>query len=338
MSDGEEATAGRSSDRDWAELLRHNVGFDDPERWVEFARTHSFRRVRATRVEACPDCGGRPGRPLGAYVYYSTLLRLRPCPGCGLVFSDVRIDPQVLKDHFERSYKGEAYFSGMRLPIFESISREVAARVRHGGRVLDVGGAEGHLLACLREARPDLQLEVSDVSEEACRAARSRGLRAVRASVAELARRTDSFDALLLIDVAYYEPDVRTMWEAVARLVAPSGLLLLRVPNKLAWIRLAAGVRRALDRGWRDGLTTHVPFFNPEHVLAFSRPYLARRLAALGFSRVSFLPSPLLVRSPRVRSLLGGAYLAARAVGRLPGSPVCTPSLLVVAERSAAPP
>ena len=65
-------------------VLRHNVGFDVPELWVDYAIRHGFRQVKAVTVGRCPDCGGQPKRSLGQFVYYSTLVRLVECGACGL--------------------------------------------------------------------------------------------------------------------------------------------------------------------------------------------------------------------------------------------------------------
>jgi hypothetical protein len=79
------ATAARAATPRQAALaiLRHNLGFAEPERWVDYALGHSFTRVRASAVPDCPGCGAPPGRRLGQYVHYSTLIQLLECHACG---------------------------------------------------------------------------------------------------------------------------------------------------------------------------------------------------------------------------------------------------------------
>jgi len=320
--------------RHWLDVLTHN-GFDDPERWVSFARQHGFRRVRAERIERCPDCGDPSSCSLGSYVYYSTLIRLERCRGCGLIYADAHIDPVSVRDHFEKAYKDEPYFRIQRRPIFESIARLVATLAPPGARVLDVGGARGDLLVALRELRPDLALTLCDVSEQACRLAeQTHGLRAIQGSSGELTGLDELFDVVLLVDVAYYEADIRALWQMLDRLVADGGCVVMRVPRRAGWIRATAGPRRLLAR-LRGREAASIPLFNPEHVFVFSRRYLATRLAALGFEQIDFRPSPPLRTRSGWRDLHAAQYRTARAIHRATfGALALSPSVLVVARRA----
>ena len=98
------------------------MGFDFPDEWVAYAAEHAFSAVKATRVEECPDCAGSSRSEWGQYVYYSTLMRLQQCSGCGLVYSDVHLDPAIVRQHFEQAYKDEGYFLAGRTSIFEDIA------------------------------------------------------------------------------------------------------------------------------------------------------------------------------------------------------------------------
>jgi SAM-dependent methyltransferase len=320
----------------WLDVLAHN-GFENPERWVSFARRHGFRPVRARRLERCPDCGDPARSPLGSYVYYSTFVRLQRCRRCDLLYADAQIDPELVRAHFEGAYKDAFYFDVQRRPIFEAIAGRVAALAPSGARVLDVGGARGDLLAALRELRPDLALTLADVSEQACALAERRhGLRALRGSARELLRLDERFELLLLIDVAYYEADIRALWQMIDQLVAEGGAVVARVPNRSAWIRATAGLRRLLAR-LRRREEASIPFFNPEHVFAFSRRYLRSRLAALGFDRIDFLPSPPLHARSGWRALYAAEHWIAAALHRATcGALAPSPSLLVVARRGTA--
>ena len=138
------------------EILKSNKGFKNPEQWVDYALLHKFRRVEAEKLQACPDCGERESGFLGQYVYYSTLVELRSCENCELLFSDTRIDPKVIYAHFEKAYKDEEYFTRQRRGIFEQIADLVNSSACLGASVLDIGGAKGHLLAHVKKRRPDL--------------------------------------------------------------------------------------------------------------------------------------------------------------------------------------
>jgi hypothetical protein len=202
--------------------------------------------------------------------------------------------------------------------------------------VIDIGGAKGHLLAAVQARRPDLDLTLSDISEKACvHAERAYGLRAVRGSAAEVADLGERFDVVLMIDVLYYEPDIRGVWRAVDRLAGERSTVIIRVPNRLGLISLQGHLRRLLLSRERREAQTSLGAFNPEHIYVFSRRYLRSRLQGMGYSHVDFVPSPLL-RLPGVHSFVGAAsHRAAALLHRVTlGAAVATPCVIAVARRS----
>jgi 2-polyprenyl-3-methyl-5-hydroxy-6-metoxy-1,4-benzoquinol methylase len=313
---------GRPDEAELKAILREQ-GFEEPESWLEVARARYYRRVPATRLERCPHCGTEERRVLAGYVYYSNRAHLVECPSCGLWYSTLRLNAETVRAHFERAYKDEAYFEGRRRPILGELAGIVAEGAPEGGRVLDVGGAKGHLLARLAELRPDLRLTLSDMSETACDHARSAfGLDAVQGGIGELAELDRRFDALVLGDVIYYEPELAALWRLLDRALAPGGLVVIRVPNKARWIRL---------RLLRHRSRTSIPIFNPEHLYVFTARFLVRELRRRGFRGVEARASRLLGKGWWVEA----AFRALRAAGRLvPGAPL-TPSMVVVGTKGA---
>lgn len=318
----------------WLELLRRNVGFDAPEAWLDYARTQHFERVSAEPLRGCPDCGEAASREVGQYVYYSTLFRLRRCARCGLAYADVRLDPEVVRGHFESAYKDDDYFCERRAAIFAHLAGLIDERASRGARILDVGGAKGHLLDAVRRRRPDLSLVLNDLSQAACDAAsREFGLRSVCGGLATLEALGQAFDVVVMSDVLYYEPDLPAVWRLLPRLVAPGGTVLIRVPNRLAWIRAGEALRRVWRR-IRGGRATKIRFYNPEHLYSFSRSFLIGRLSAIGFTDVRGWPSPPLSHGPsdpRARQL----YFAASVVHRITGW-VISPAMLIGGRRPGA--
>jgi SAM-dependent methyltransferase len=287
-------------------------GFEEPEAWVEFARRHEFRPTGATRLSACPDCGNGATRVMAHMAYYSNALRMLECVACGLVFIDTRIDPAVIRQHFESAYKDETYFARQRKPVFDQLSRLCDELAPRGGTVLDVGGAKGHLLDAVRARRPDLRLILNDYSESACAFAREHfGFETVPGAITEIGATAPPSDVLVLSDVLYYEPDLRGAWSAIGRLCRPGGAVIVRVPNKLALIRM--GQRLFELRGGRRTTQSTIRFFNPEHLYVLSREYLIRRLRQLGFADVRARPATLLATSSRHRA--AGRAITALARG-----------------------
>lgn len=314
-------------------MLSRNFGFDDPARWVEYARTHEFRAVKVQTASVCPDCFGVPrGQPWGQYVYFSTLIHLLECGTCGLVWANARIDPEVIKDHFERSYQDDSYFKVARKPIFDHLAEEIAAAAPQHGRILDVGGARGDLMATLLERRPDLNVTVQDLSKVATDfAATTHGFQTLTGDADMLATHREQYDVVVLSDMLYYEPNLTVLWTALSRLVRPAGSIILRVPNKAPLVRLGQLWRRIVQGKAKQNEQDSVAFYNPEHIFLFRRGYLRRRLNSIGFNRVRFIPSPILSGA----SKLGAPIFAlAKLISRLTfHSAVASPAMVIVATK-----
>lgn len=316
-------------------LLRSNNHFEHPELWLDFARENAFREVSSTRRLACPDCGSTNFTPIGQYIYYSSLIRLQRCGACDLVFSDVLLAPEVIAQHFDAAYKDESYFLKQRQGIFREIAELVATLLPQGGSVLDVGGAKGHLADEIRKLRPDAKIVVNDISQTSCTHAQMQlGFETICGDLAVLSARTERFDVVMGIDVAYYEPQLQTAWHTFAALTAPGGSLLLRIPNRLTWIRAIDAC--ALPFGATRQLTSRVPLFNTEHIYIFSRRYLRRALGSRGFTNIEHRPSAFLasdgVSGLRRRML----YLAICGIAAATRSRILlSSSQLVIAKRSA---
>lgn len=306
-------------------------GFAQPDHWLDYAREHRLRRVDGEVIEACPYCSSTDHGLLGRYVYYSHLIGLRSCGGCGLVFADRRIQPDLVKSHFEAAYKDDEYFSQHRSRIFGHLAGIVDSVTAQGGRVIDVGGATGVLSGTILARRPDLDVTVTDLSETACRAAMQRwDLRAVQGRIEDL-HGIGSFDVAVFSDVIYYEENVGALFRNMARLVVDGGQVVIRVPNRLGVIRAAAKLRRGFGRGGHDD---RLAFHNPEHVYIFSRTFLERELRSHGFTAIRVESSPML-RGGRLSHVAPVVDRVARRVARLTGGRlVLSPALVLVATRS----
>ncbi|HVT40008.1 MAG TPA: methyltransferase domain-containing protein [Gemmatimonadaceae bacterium] len=316
------------------ELLEHNTGFEDPALWADYAGSHGFQRVAAVKIVRCPDCSAEPGRSYGQYVYYSTLIRLRECTRCGLIWSDAHIDSRVRRAHFETAYKGDVYFRERRLAIFQHLSRVIADLAPEGARVLDVGGARGDLMRAVAVRRPDLDVTVHDISRTATAwAAAHFGFATLCGDAQTLSTHTKGYDIAVLSDVLYYEPNLPVLWSALSRLIHPKGAVVIRVPNLFQLVRLGAIWHQLVDSREQRRLQDRVPYYNPEHIFIFRQRYLRRRLQGLGFTRIQAIPSPMLSNTipDAVRSTYFRLALFANRLSR--STLVLTPSMLVVARR-----
>lgn len=318
---------------DAPQLLRflETRGFERPDRWLDFARRNRFQAVEATWLRQCPNCGSAPGPLVGSYVFYSNRAHLVSCPSCGLVWSDLRLDPATVKRHFELTYKSDRYFRA-RGPIFEQVAALVDDMAPRGARVLDVGGATGHLMRRLKDRRPDISVAVNDLSAQACATVRARfGFPTIRGSIGDLAELDGVFDVLVLCDVIYCEPDVGSLWRVLRDRVVDGGSILIRVPNKLRAMSIAHGLRRAVRARGRDvSWQARIPFFNPEHLFVFTRGFLKGQLGRLGYRDIRVHPSRMLGEG-RLRD---AGYAVAQALERLTANHVvATPAMIVTARK-----
>lgn len=319
----------------WLDILKSNQGFLEPRKWIAYARRHGFKEVPATKMSSCPDCGGVNATTIGQYVYYSTLISLRACTSCRLLYSDTRISPEIIGSHFERTYVDDDYFRVRRGQIFEQIAKETASCAPMEGAIMDVGGAKGHLMALVKGRRPDLDITVNDLSASKCQWAESHyGLRTICGSAAELIACRERFDVVTAIDVLYYEPHIARLWCALNLLLKPGGTLILRTPNNLSAILWHQRVVNSMATSNARQMRATVRYFNPEHLYVFSKTYLRNRLASLGFESVRILPSAMLTSGRGHRRLTRLYHEVAKAVCVLSaGRGIITPGMLVVAAK-----
>lgn len=313
-------------------LLEGNHGFEDPAQWLDYAIKKDFRAIKARPIPQCPDCSGSAAGAIGQYVYYSTLIKLKHCGGCGLIWADASIDPAVLNVHFEVMYKDEAYFEEKRKDIFAQLASIISKSAPLKGSVLDIGGGMGHLMQAVKAGRPDLKLVVQDISKRSTDYASNKfGFETITGAMTEL-NSADRYDAVVLSDSLYYESELRQAFDLLPKIVKDGGHVVIRVPNKLSWI-LAAQKFKSKFLKSRLRLQDTLSYFNPEHKYVLSRQYLIQRLKRIGFEAHA-LPSQALTQ----RSRLGKAvcrvfYKAACYIHALTGA-VISPSIIIVARRA----
>jgi 2-polyprenyl-3-methyl-5-hydroxy-6-metoxy-1,4-benzoquinol methylase len=174
-----------------------------------------------------------------------------------------------------------------------------------GRRALDVGAGIGELVLFL-EAQ-GFEASGLEPSQEACRYAEERGARVERGDLAghaARARRTGTaYDVITLLNVLEHVPDPEATLRSCHALLAPGGVLCVRVPNDFSAIQRAAA--RKLDRA---------PWWlaSPDHVSYFSRDTLGSLLRAEGYEvlrETCDFPIDWFL-------LMGEDYLGEPAVGR----------------------
>ena len=315
----------------YIEILLHNKGFDTPLNWVDYAIEHDFKKVKAEKIFLCHDCNGIDSKKIGQYVYYSNLISLKQCKVCGLIFSDVILSDDVSKSHFDVAYKDDKYFNEDRRQIYLQVAGLLKDDVNYNGKVLDVGGAKGHLGSIIKELRPDLKITINDLSQKACNYARSKfGFDAICCPLGILDTEQTKYDCVLLIDVLYYERDIAKAWKIISGLATQS--VIIRTPNKLWLIKLLM-LLTAFTKKRREKID-HIAFFNPEHIYIFRRSYLKKRLHELGFVKVKIIPSKSLVSRRDLKVLQSIFFLFAMLIYFFTfRQVVITPAQLIFAQK-----
>lgn len=143
-----------------------------------------------------------------------------------------------------------------------------------GRRVLDVGAGTGDLVQYLRQER--FEAGGVEPSAEAAALAQERDLPVRVGTLESFADSAEpgSCDAVTLMNVLEHVPDPGAVLEVVRGLLAPGGVVCIRVPNDFSDMQLAAVRANGCRRWW---------IVAPDHINYFDYGSLARLLAGHGF-------------------------------------------------------
>jgi SAM-dependent methyltransferase len=172
--------------------------------------------------------------------------------------------PIFLQDGNEQYYLDETNLLSCRHKL-----AWVSAHLPRGSCLLDVGANFGHFLSLARDQYAATGLEVSPAAVKWSREhfGVDNHVGSIYAHPAEIA---PPYDAVTLFDVIEHVPDPEGAAAAIARLLAPSGLLFVSTPDA------RSAVARALGRRWH--------YLDPvQHIFLFGRENLARVLERAGF-------------------------------------------------------
>lgn len=205
---------------------------------------------------------------------------------------------------YRRMFEAEEsqwWYAGMREIAFGVLDAALAS-APGSRRFLDAGCGSGRNLLELDRRGRGVGV---DLSPEALRFCRERGVRAVRGSLGRLPFADASFDVVTSFDVIYHRwvEDDRAAVAEMARLLRPGGLLLVRVPA-LAALRGAHDeavlTRHRYTRGELESLLARAGLerVRSSYCNTLLLPVLALRrgldrLSGREGSDVGFLPAPL---------------------------------------------
>ncbi|MCH9051420.1 MAG: class I SAM-dependent methyltransferase [Proteobacteria bacterium] len=161
------------------------------------------------------------------------------CDGCGLV----AIDPQPGEDILAAAYPPDyhAYLPSrsnlgryFKMRYWRRKARAYARLIDAGGRILDVGCANGDFLAEMRR-QGFTNLLGLDFSEEAVRRVRARDLEAVRGEVDTADLPDGAFDLIVMTNFIEHVPDPGATMVRCRALLRPGGYVVGETPNIACW-------------------------------------------------------------------------------------------------------
>jgi 2-polyprenyl-3-methyl-5-hydroxy-6-metoxy-1,4-benzoquinol methylase len=208
----------------------------------------------------------------------------------------VAAEVEALNDDLARKHPIDDYYARSPLPI-RLIERRRLAIIRHlagdtaGLDLAEVGSGGGHVLRMFRSARLTA-IDVSDVFLDTARKnLAGYDARFVKGEIDKLDLPPASFDRIVCTEVLEHAKDPGAMLAAMARLLRPTGVAIITVPNDPLILKLKGLVRRSPvgwvlgDRIAWGGDQYHIHQWTPGEFERFLRGYFrvtARRAAPFG--------------------------------------------------------
>lgn len=200
------------------------------------------------------------------------------CSGCGFaMFQPVVVGSQAF--YAGVTVEEEQYYVGGKWEFFQAV-RDLRRYEVH--RVLDVGCGSGYFLDLLRDNIPTIDRAGYEFNPEVARLARSKGHSVYHGRFPEAVLPVGAdkpFDAVCMFQVLEHLPDPIGFLKDVQRLLSPSGILIVGVPD-------AAGPVRHFSSALTD-----IP---PHHVSRWCESAFRAGMPRLGFRvlKVAYEPLP----------------------------------------------
>jgi 2-polyprenyl-3-methyl-5-hydroxy-6-metoxy-1,4-benzoquinol methylase len=209
----------------------------------------------------------------GIHAYDRTGVWLARCGACGFAqpealptlpnYFDRMYDQRWSEDWVEREFDAR-YKDFIFGAILRQLERRVPQRAGERRRLLDVGAHAGRFMHIAAGAGWDVEGIELNPRTAAC-AARRTGRPVHQVNAHTLAGRSDRYAAITLTDVLEHIPEPVTLLTTLARLLAPGGVIAVKVPNGPAQCvkeRALSAVNSGRPISLADNLV-HVNHFSP---------------------------------------------------------------------------
>ena len=181
---------------------------------------------------SCP-CGS----PVRSEIAFHTLTRCyRRCPACDLIFYSPRPIGAVITEFYRETYEetyGKLERGPNRMPVFLHALKHLSRYCRPPGRLVDIGCGDGEFLTLCR-ARGWSCFGV-ELSRAAAAQAARRGITMLTNEWLDgspySGAQSDRYDVITLINVLDAMLDPAAVLRRIGEVLAPDGLVLIRVPN-----------------------------------------------------------------------------------------------------------
>jgi 2-polyprenyl-3-methyl-5-hydroxy-6-metoxy-1,4-benzoquinol methylase len=211
--------------------------------------------------------------------------RVLECRRCGLVFVHPLPDPTGLAGHYDENYY-RAWITEQkdkRSLMWENRLRNLEEVVQRG-HLLDVGCGDGSFLSHAKQH--GWVVDGTEYSDHAAKFAGERvGIHIFRGELASAVYPGESYDVVTMWHVLEHVADPGAYLREIHRILKPSGLLVMAVPNVDDWVMQTA------YRLWKG---RKMKLFSSEdrevHLYHFSPSTLQRYLAKTGFRCLQMAP------------------------------------------------
>ena len=265
---------------------------------VDAARLHS---------EACPLCDSTQIAPFltasDRFHMRREMYQLLRCSLCSAVWLDQPPRPDQMAIHYDHDYHEAITTAGEAYPETRwGRHREVIARYKQGGAILDIGCSSGAFLRAMKGESWKLHgIEMEASTAERARAAT--GAEVFVGDVDDAPFRPESFDVITAFDLLEHVYRPRQFLGNVMRWLKPGGIFFTMLPNIDSW-------ESQLFGSYWYGLEL------PRHLFHFSPRSLRHLLTDLGFEELLVMTSTV---SYAERSV---GYLYVEALERAGFAPV----------------
>jgi SAM-dependent methyltransferase len=240
--------------------------------------------------QSCLICGTSGGETVKTF---PDGVQVVQCPNCGLLYaSPRRQSPEImlakqsletLRNHYAPVAEGRVRY--YRRDIFEHYLRRLE-RLAPGRRLVDVGCAQGFFPALAREHGWDV-VAIEPSPPMAAFASEVLGVEVRQGTLDSAGLDGLEADAVSFTDSLEYVPDPVGGLREVHRALAPSGVVLIKVPNA-DYFELWNRIERLLGRR----LGNMDPFSPPERVAHYTSATLTRLVKTAGFDVVHVETAP----------------------------------------------